>query len=92
MIGVALISGLAGVWLWTVLNDETGIFSGVYARLDRLDITRKWIKCPWCSGAWFAIIASIAVFHPLDARTVVTALAAAGVTGLVGSYIVQENE
>ena len=92
MIGVALVSGLAAVWIWTVLNDEDGIFHRVNAFFTRWPITRKWMMCPWCSGSWFAGLASIAVFHPLDARTVVTALAAAGVTGLVGSYIVQENE
>ena len=90
MIGVALVAGLAGVWLWTVLNDEDGILGRVTGIMERREITAKWMKCPWCSGAWFAGIASVAVFHPLDARTVVTALAAAGVTGLVGSYIAGE--
>lgn len=91
MIGVALVSGLASIWLWTVLNDSDGIFKRINIFFTRWAVTRKWMGCPWCSGAWFAIIASVSMYHPVDASTVVTAIAAAGITGLVGSYIAQEN-
>lgn len=91
MITVVIVSALAGLWPWVVLNDEDGLFRRVNAILDKRDLTRKWMKCPWCSGAWFSIIASVSIFHPSDARIAVTALASAAVTGLMGSYMAQEN-
>ena len=87
MIQAALVAGLAGVWLWAVLNDEDGLFAAVPRLLSRNHWTNKWLKCPWCSGAWFSMAASVAVYHPSVVLTIVTALAAAAVCGVVGSYI-----
>lgn len=86
MISVAVVAGLAGLWLWTVLNDRDGLFRVVPAMADRWSWSAKWLACPWCSGAWFSIAASVAVFHPSVAVTIVTALAAAAVCGILGSY------
>lgn len=83
----ALICGLAGVWVWSVLNDEDGIVGWLTRLLQKNSVTKKWMVCPWCSGAWFAGIASVSVCHSGVAVTVVTALASAGVTGLVGSWL-----
>ena len=87
VITIALICGLASVWLWTVLNDDTGILKPVNRLLDKHPISRKWMECPWCSGAWFAVIPSLILFHPTFFYAVVTALAAAAIAGIVGSYI-----
>lgn len=87
MISVAIVSGLAGFWVWVVLNDEEGVARVVTRVLHRWGWTRKWLMCPWCSGAWLSIAASLSVFHPSVASAAVTALAAAGITGLLGSYI-----
>lgn len=87
VISVALLAGLAGLWLWSVLNDDDGMFAPVPRVLTRWRWTKKWLRCPWCSGAWFSMTASLIVFHPSVAAAAVTALAAAAVTGLLGSYI-----
>lgn len=87
VISAVVISGLASVWLWSVLNDEDGMFGFATRLLSRHRWTEKWLVCPWCSGAWFAIAGSLAVYHPSPAEAIVTALAAAGVSGVVGSYI-----
>lgn len=87
MIFYALVAGLAGVWVWSVLNDEDGLFSGVPTLLNRWSWSEKWLQCPWCSGAWFSIAFSVSVYHPSVWETIVTALAAAAVCGLIGSYI-----
>lgn len=86
MITVALISGFASFWLWTVLNDDEGIFAPVNRLLQKNDYTEKWMRCPWCSGAWFAMLASLLLFHVWVAPAVITAIAAAAVTGALGSY------
>lgn len=92
MISIALISGLAGLWVWTVLNDEDGIF-GWFTRLtQKTTFTEKWLTCPWCSGAWFgggfAVILGLSVGweNNLAGLGVIT-VAAAAVTGLIGSYL-----
>lgn len=90
MIEVALVSGLVSFWFWSVLNDDTGIAAPVNRWLEKNEFTRKWMTCPFCSGAWFAIIASLILLHdPIDVA-VITAFAAAGVTGVIGSYIAGE--
>lgn len=86
MISVAVISGLVGFWFWSVLNDDTGIAAPVNRLLEKNSFTKKWMICPFCSGAWFAIIPSLILLHdPLDVA-VITAFAAAALTGLLGSY------
>ena len=87
MIEVALLAGLAGLWVWAVLNDEDGFFKVVPHYLYRWHWSKKWLECPWCSGAWFSAAASIAVYHPSVVLTIVTALAAAAVCGVIGMYV-----
>lgn len=89
MIEIVVIAGLAGLWPWVVLNDEEGLFRRVHARLLKRPLTKKWMKCPWCSGAWFAGVASLAAYHPWHPLAIVTALAAACVTGLIGTYMAE---
>lgn len=86
MIEVALICGLVGFWFWSVLNDDTGIAAPVNRLLEKHRYTKKWMECPFCSGAWFAIIPSLILLHdPLDVA-LITAFAAAAVTATLGAY------
>ena len=87
MIAATLVGGLAGLWIWVVLNDEEGILSWLNRALAKHPVSLKWMTCPWCSGAWFAGAAAIAVYHPSIVAAVVVALAAAAVTVLIGSYL-----
>lgn len=86
MIPVAIISGLVGFWCWSVLNDDTGIAAPVGAVLQKNRYTLKFMKCPFCSGAWFAIIPSLILLHDSWDVALFTAFAAAGITALLGSY------
>lgn len=90
MIEVAIIAALFGTWFWTVLNDDEGIFSPVNALLQKNGYTNKFMRCPWCSGAWFSIIPSLVLFHEPLAPALITALAAAAITGILGSTILGE--
>ena len=86
MIEVAVISGLVGFWFWSVLNDDEGIARPVHHALEKNSVTKKWMICPFCSGAWFAIIPSLILLHdPLDVA-LITAFAAAAVTAVLGIY------
>jgi hypothetical protein len=87
VISVAVISGLFGIWCWMVLNDDTSIAAPVNGLLQKNRYTLKFMRCPFCSGAWFAIIPSLILLRhdPLDVA-LITAFAAAGITGLLGSY------
>lgn len=87
MFEVALIAGLFGVWFHTVLNDDEGIFSPLNALLQKNGYTEKFMRCPWCSGAWFSIIPSLILFHEDLGPAIITAFAAAAITGFIGSYI-----
>lgn len=90
MISVIIVAGLAGLWLWTVLNDDEGIAAPLHHLLLKHPITKKWMSCPWCSGAWFSIVASVILYHPSVLASIVVALAASAVCGLVGSYVAGE--
>lgn len=90
MIEVAIIAALVGTWFWSVLNDDEGIFSPVNALLQKNGYTNKFMRCPWCSGAWFSIIPSLVLFHEPLAPALITALAAAAITGILGSTILGE--
>lgn len=91
MIEVAIVCGLFSVWFHTVLNDDTGIARDVNHLLLKNKATKKWMECPWCSGAWFAIIPSLILVHdPLDVA-VVTAFAAAAIAGILGMYVQGES-
>lgn len=86
MIEVALICGLVSFWFWSVLNDDTGIAKPVNHLLEKNSVTKKWMICPFCSGAWFAIIPSLILLHdPLDVA-LITAFAAAAIAGVLGAY------
>lgn len=86
MIAAAIIGGLAGLWFWTVLNDEDGIAGPLNRLLQKNKITNKWMKCPWCSGAWFSLAASIAIYHPSVAAAIVTGFAAATICAIIATY------
>jgi len=86
MMEKAVAGGLAGLWAWTVLNDDEGILRKQHAWLLKYNDTRKWMQCPWCSGAWFAGAAVYLLSFRLSKKAVVAA-AAAGITGLIGSYL-----
>lgn len=87
MIEIAIIAGLFGVWWHSNLNDEDGMFAPVPRLLYRHPWSKKWLMCPWCSGAWFSIIPSLLMFHDDLIPAVITAFAAAAITGFIGSYI-----
>lgn len=86
MIDTVIIAGLFSVWVWTVLNDDEGIFAPVNGVLQKNAYTNKWMRCPWCSGAWFAIGSSFLLYHDPLIPAIIVAVAAAAITGLVGSY------
>lgn len=86
MIEIAVTAGLFGFWFWTVLNDDEGIFSPLNALLQKNRYSNKFMRCPWCSGAWFAITPSLVLLYdPLDVA-IITAFAAAALTGLLGQF------
>lgn len=87
MIAAILAGSLSAVWLWTVLNDDTGILKHLNRLLSKNRISKKWMECPWCSGAWFALAATIPLYHPTIFAAIVAGFAAAAITGLIGSYI-----
>jgi hypothetical protein len=82
----AVVAGLFGVWWHSNLNDEDGMFAPVPRLLYQHPWTKKWLMCPWCSGAWFAGGASLVLSRKHD-DALITAFAAAGITGIIGSYI-----
>lgn len=82
-----MIAGLFGVWWHTVLNDDEGILSPLNGLLQKNDYTEKFMRCPWCSGAWFSVVPSLLLFHDDLIPAVITAFAAAAITGFIGSYI-----
>lgn len=87
MIEVAVICGLFAVWFHTVLNDDTGIAKPINHLLAKNPVTEKWMGCPWCSGAWFAIIPSFVLLHDPLPEAIITAFAAAAIAGLVSMYV-----
>lgn len=84
MITVAVISALFGFWFWTVLNDDEGIFSPLNHLLQKNGYTNKFLRCPWCSGAWFSIVPALILYHDDWTRAIITAFAAAAITGILG--------
>ena len=87
MIEVAIIAALFAVWWHSNLNDEDGFFQIVPRTLYRYKWSEKWLKCPWCSGAWFSGFASLLMYHDDLIPAVFTAFAAAGLTGLIAMYV-----
>ena len=86
MIEVAVLAGLVGSWFWAVLNDEEGILEPLHRLLEKNEFTKKWMTCPLCSGAWFAIIPSLILFHSAFWPAVITAFAAAAVSAIISIY------
>lgn len=87
MISVAVIAGLASVWIWTVLNDDQGIAAPLTKLLRKNDFTQKWMECPWCSGAWFALAGVLILWDGGILSMIVVWLAASAIAGMVGSYL-----
>ena len=92
VLATVVVAGLAGFWCWTVLNDPDGLFKRLNRWAKKTYYGNKWISCPWCSGAWFAILAAVALREPEEAwyRTLAIAIAAAAVTGMLGSYFEED--
>lgn len=86
MIASAAIAGLAGAWIWVVLNDEDGLFGFIPRSVAGIPWLAKWLHCPWCSGAWFSGGIALALHHPSAVEALATAVAAAAITGIIGSY------
>lgn len=87
MITAAVTVGLGATWAWVVLNDDEGVAAPLTRLLRKSDITRKWMECPWCSGAWFALAGTLAVYRGDWLSLLVVWLAAATVVGVLGSYL-----
>lgn len=87
MIVSAIIGGLAGLWFWSVLNDDEGIAAPLNRWLQKRPLTNKWMRCPWCSGAWFSLAATIAIYHPSIIEAIVTGFAAATICALIAMYV-----
>jgi len=87
VISVMIVSGMAGLWVWEVLNDDEGLFGFVPRIAHRWRWTRKLLTCAWCSGAWFSGAMSLTLYHPSPAAALITALASASVCGVIGSYL-----
>lgn len=87
MISATLIAGLASVWVWTVLNDDQGIAAPLTKLLRKNDLTQKWMECPWCSGAWFALAGVVILWDGSTLSMIVVWLAASAIAGMVGSYL-----
>lgn len=87
MIEVAVIAGLFSVWFWNVLNDEEGVLAPLNRLLQKNPVSKKWMMCPWCSGAWFAIIPSFILYHDPLIPALIVAFAAAAIAAMVSSYI-----
>lgn len=87
MIEVAVIAALFAVWWHSNLNDEDGMFAFVPRVLYRHPWSKKWLMCPWCSGAWLAGFASLLMFHDDLIPAVFTAFAAAGLTGIISMFV-----
>lgn len=86
MIEIAVIAGLVGSWFWAVLNDDEGIAGPLHRLLSKNEFTKKWMECPLCSGAWFAIIPSLILFHDALLPALITAFAAACVSAIISTY------
>jgi hypothetical protein len=83
-----LVAALAAFWGWQVLNMR-GPLTPLRRLLVMLPAGPKLIVCPYCIGAWFALAATLVLqAGRLDWQiTTMTWLAAAGLVGLVGSFI-----
>lgn len=86
MIEVAVIAGLFSAWCWAVLNDDEGIAGPLHRLLEKNEFTKKWMTCPLCSGAWFAIIPSLVLFHDPLIPALIVAFAAAAVSAILTTY------
>lgn len=77
-VAVVLITGLAGLYVWYLLSQATILDRVLSYPREHWDAL--W-NCPWCAGFWITglILILTGTYDP------VTHLAAAGVTGFVGS-------
>lgn len=79
-LNIILVTGLACLYLWYLLSEAT-IFDRLFA-YPREHWGPLW-NCPWCSGFWLTglLLAVTGTYDP------VTHLAAAAVTGYLGSHL-----
>lgn len=99
-----LVLGFAAFWIWWVVARMSPPFLMWALRpLRRRPAVRKFLACPWCSGAWWAIavvLVFVALAVPMGVMTwtdVVlwapfTALGASAVVGLTGTLIPDDGE
>lgn len=93
---IALIA-LAGLYLWVFVSQLSTPGFKRLQRAIRLSFMRPLIACPWCSGFWLSLVFT-ALLHigRYDwVATPLTALAGAGLIGLLGSFtpgIIDEDE
>lgn len=69
------------VWLFRI--DPEG------EREPRFGSALYWLHCPWCSGTWLTALVTLAADRTIDGGLqvpVLSAAAAAALTGLLGAY------
>lgn len=83
-------ASLAALWGWRVLNQPGAPppISWLSVGLRRLPRGHSLVVCPWCIGGWLAIIGVIALgeYNP------VYWLAAAGLTGFLSTFLLDDGE
>lgn len=86
-----LVAGLAAVWGWQVLNMPAAPppISWISSGLRRLPRGDHLVGCPFCIGAWLAIVGVLVqTYNHLSwTATPVACLAAAGLTGIIGTLL-----
>lgn len=98
MITALVLSSLAAIWGWFVLNDPNSPRFIVWTarQLRKLPKGDKLVGCPWCGGAWLNILATTLLHWRLDlldwAATPVACFAAAGLTGLIATLMPDNGE
>lgn len=97
MITALVLSALAAVWGWFVLNDPKAprLILWMSRTLKRLPKGEKLVNCPWCIGAWLSILSTVYLHWVMDLlgwTTPIAALAAAGLTGMLGGLIAESDE
>lgn len=87
-------AGLIAFWGWQVLNMD-GPLTWLRDLLMYLPFGAKLVVCPYCIGAWFALVSALLLdlaTHDVSWLTPLTGLAAAGLVGLVGSFVPVDTE
>lgn len=87
MIEISLLAGLAASSVQRVLILPGSPLEPLRRLADLSDLAAKFIRCPWCAGFWLAAGFTLALDHSLTLSTAVSVLAAAGVSGLIGTVL-----